>query len=107
MYRIRRVCQRQTRCLSRCDPPPYRETPLTTSHDSLTTGEGVPMRGTMMEFPLTLQLVFERGTSLFADREIVTGGLTGQHRYTYGDFGQRVHRLANALKHIGLKPGDR
>jgi fatty-acyl-CoA synthase len=60
-----------------------------------------------MDFPLTLQLVFDRGTRLFADRELVTGGLTGQHRYTYAEFGQRVHRLANALKDLGLQPGDR
>jgi fatty-acyl-CoA synthase len=61
----------------------------------------------MMDFPLTLQLVFERGTRLFPDREIVTGGITGQHRYTYREFGQRVNRLANALKSLGLNPGDR
>ncbi|HEY0583017.1 MAG TPA: long-chain fatty acid--CoA ligase, partial [Chloroflexota bacterium] len=65
------------------------------------------MRGTMMDYPLTLQMIFERGTRLFPEREIVTGGLTGQHRYTYREFGQRVHRLANALKDLGLKPGDR
>src|SRR5262245_47463258 len=64
------------------------------------------MRGTMMDFPLTLQHVFERGTRLFAEREIVTGGATGSHRYTYGDFRQRVHRLANALKDLGLNTGD-
>jgi len=65
------------------------------------------MRGTMMDYPLTLQLVFERGTRLFGDREIVTGGADGAHRYTYREFGQRVHRLANALKDLGLQPGDR
>src|SRR5207248_1675462 len=65
------------------------------------------MRGTMMDFPLTLQLVFERGTRLFPEREIVTGGLGGGHRYTYAEFGERVHRLANALKAMGIKPGDR
>jgi fatty-acyl-CoA synthase len=65
------------------------------------------MRGTMMDFPLTLQHVFERGTRLFPDREIVTGGITGAHRYTYRDFTQRVHRLANALKDLGLQPGER
>src|SRR5947209_15331575 len=69
-------------------------------------GEGI-MRGTMMDSPLTLQLIFERGTRLFPDREIVTGGVTGGHRYTYAEFGARVHRLANALKDMGLKPGDR
>src|SRR5437763_3222253 len=65
------------------------------------------MRGTMMDYPLTLQLIFERGTRLFPEREIVTGGVSGAHRYTYREFGQRVHRLANALKDMGLKPGDR
>jgi fatty-acyl-CoA synthase len=65
------------------------------------------MLGTMMDFPLTLQHVFDRGTRLFPDREIVTGGLGEQHRYTYRDLGQRVHRLASALKTLGLKPGER
>jgi fatty-acyl-CoA synthase len=65
------------------------------------------MRGTMMDFPLTLQHIFERGTRLFPDREIVTGGLGPQHRYTYGQFGQRVHRLASGLKRLGLQPGER
>jgi fatty-acyl-CoA synthase len=65
------------------------------------------MLGTMMDFPLTLQMVFERGTRLFADREIVTGGLGPQHRYTYREMGQRVHRLASAFQKLGLEPGDR
>jgi len=65
------------------------------------------MRGTMMDFPLTLQMVFERGTRLFPDREIVTGGSGGVHRYTYRDFSQRVHQVANGLKALGLQPGDR
>jgi fatty-acyl-CoA synthase len=65
------------------------------------------MRGTMMDFPLTLQHVFTRGTRLFPDREIVTGGTTGSHRYTYREFGDRVQRLANALKELELRPGDR
>jgi fatty-acyl-CoA synthase len=65
------------------------------------------MRGTMMDFPLTLQHVFERGTRLYPDREIVSGGTAGSHRYTYREFGERVHRLANALKDVGIQPGDR
>jgi fatty-acyl-CoA synthase len=65
------------------------------------------MRGTMMDFPLTLQHIFERGTRMFPEREIVTGGATGGHRYTYREFGKRVHRLASALQQMGLEPGDR
>ena len=65
------------------------------------------MLGTMMDFPLTLQLIFERGTRLFPNREIVTGGLGPKHRYTYREMGERVHRLASALQKLGLQPGDR
>jgi acyl-CoA synthetase (AMP-forming)/AMP-acid ligase II len=65
------------------------------------------MRGTMMDFPLTLQQVFERGTRLFPEREIVTGGSQGVHRYTYADFAERVQRLANALASLGLQQGER
>jgi len=61
----------------------------------------------MMDFPLTLQHVFERGTTLFGDREIVTGGLGPQHRYTYRQFRARVHRMASALGKLGLEPGER
>src|SRR5436190_13683560 len=65
------------------------------------------MLGTMMDFPLTLQMIFERGTRTFSRREIVTGGLGPRHRYTYDDFAQRVHRLASAFRRLGLGPGDR
>ena len=65
------------------------------------------MLGTMMDFPLTLQHIFERGTRLFPDREIVTGGLGERHRYSYREFGQRVHRLASGLRSFGLQPGER
>ena len=65
------------------------------------------MLGTMMDFPLTLQHIFERGTRLFPDREIVTGGLGERHRYSYRQFGQRVHRLASGLRSFGLQPGER
>src|SRR5688572_11201074 len=68
---------------------------------------GVPLRGTMMDFPLTLQHLFERGTRLFPDQEIVTGGANGSHRYSYAEFGRRVRRLASALQALGIQPGDR
>src|SRR6267142_573647 len=31
----------------------------------------------------------------------------GEKRFTYGEFNQRVHRLASALSRIGIEPGDR
>src|SRR5919199_1974025 len=66
------------------------------------------MRGTMMDFPLTMHHVFERGTRLFPEHEIVTGGGSGvAHRYTYRDMDQRVRRLASGLLDLGLRPGER
>jgi acyl-CoA synthetase (AMP-forming)/AMP-acid ligase II len=37
------------------------------------------------------------------DQEIV---YRDKMRYTYADFGKRIHRLANALKDLGVDPGD-
>jgi fatty-acyl-CoA synthase len=66
------------------------------------------MRGTMMDFPLTLHHVFERATRLFPEHEIVTGGGSGvAHRYTYRDMDERVRRLASGLLDLGLRPGER
>lgn len=66
------------------------------------------MRGSMMNFPLTVNHVFERAGRLFADREISSRrpDRTVQ-RYTYGDFCRRARRLASALQRIGLRDGDR
>src|SRR5919201_2496987 len=101
----RRACRLPMRCWMPCAPaPPYRDTVWSLNSE---TGGSPSMRGTMMDFPLTLQHILERGTRLFPDREIVTGGLGPQHRYTYGQFGQRVHRLASGLKRLGLQPGER
>jgi len=66
------------------------------------------MRGTMMDFPLTLTAILERAGKLFhrveiasrrPDRSIV--------RSTYGDFYRRARRLADAMTKLGMQPGDR
>src|SRR5262245_8112740 len=64
------------------------------------------MRGTMMGFPLTLRMIFERGARLYPGEEIVTGSAAGSHRYRYADMAARVHRLASALQAEGIRPGD-
>ncbi len=61
----------------------------------------------MMDYPLTLQHFLERAHRLFPKKEIATKTATGMHRYTYGDFYARVHRLANALADLGVRKGDR
>ena len=66
------------------------------------------MRGTMMEFPLTLPVLLERAGKLFPrveilwrrpDRTVV--------RSNYGEFYGRARRMAAALRKLGLRPGDR
>ncbi|AKQ63617.1 3-methylmercaptopropionyl-CoA ligase (DmdB) [Myxococcus hansupus] len=64
--------------------------------------------GRMMDFPLTLSHLLERGRTFFPHSEIVSRNPDKSlHRYTYADFYERTCRLANALTRLGVKPGDR
>src|SRR5882762_1940112 len=66
------------------------------------------MRGTMMDFPLTLPTLLERADKLFSRVEIVSRRPDQSiQRTCYGDFYRRARRLAWALTKLGLKPGDR
>ena len=66
------------------------------------------MKGSMMDYPLTLQAILERIPKTYPSVEIISrlpdGGL---HRYTYLDFYRRTKALAEALHQAGLQPGDR
>ena len=66
------------------------------------------MDGLMMDFPLTLAHLFERVGTYFPKTELVTRRPDKSiHRTTYGEWHQRVQKLANALVRLGVKPGDR
>ena len=66
------------------------------------------MRGTMMDFALTLPAILERSNQLFHRVEIVSRRPDRSVvRTTYGDFYRRARRLADALTKLGLRPGDR
>ena len=66
------------------------------------------MDGLMMDFPLTLVHLFERVGAYFGSTELVTRRPDRSlHRTTYGEWHERVQRLANALGRLGVKPGDR
>jgi fatty-acyl-CoA synthase len=68
----------------------------------------VRMRGTMMDFPLTLPTLLERSGKLFARVEIISRRPDRSIvRTCYGDFYRRARRLASALTKLGLQPGDR
>ena len=62
------------------------------------------MQGLTMDFPLSLTHALERARKLFPGKEIITKTDSGTHRYTYAEFYERVCRLANALKDMGVKP---
>ena len=65
------------------------------------------MNGLMMDYPLTLQHFLERAGRLFPNKEIVTRTAHGTHLYRFGDYYRRTHRLAHALKQMGIGAGDR
>lgn len=65
------------------------------------------MRGLMMDYPLTITHLVERAERLFPRKEIVTRTNEGLHRYTYADLAGRTRRLGNALRRLGVQPGDR
>ena len=66
------------------------------------------MRGTMMDFPLTLPTLLERADKLFSRVEIVSRRPDRSiARTCYGDFYHRARRLASALTKLGLRSGDR
>lgn len=66
------------------------------------------MPGLMMDTPLTLTHLMERGNQYFASREVKSRLSDGSiHGYSYGDFHARTAQLAHALEELGVRPGDR
>ena len=65
------------------------------------------MRGSMMDYPLTVTHLLERAARLFPQKEVITRTADGEHRYTYAELRRRAARLANALHTLGVKPGER
>lgn len=66
------------------------------------------MNGLIMDYPLNLHGILRRAERVFPQREVATRQADGSlHRYTYGDFFQRVLKLATLLETLGVQPGDR
>lgn len=55
----------------------------------------------------TLRPFFWRATKLFPEKAVVTRTEAGSQRYTYGEFGERVSALANALSELDVDKGTR
>ena len=66
------------------------------------------MNGLMMNYPLTIDRILVRAKQNFPEQEIVSRLADGSlHRYTYGEFYTRTLKLMQALRKLGVKPGDR
>ena len=66
------------------------------------------MQSTMMNVPLSLNLLLERAGQLFAGNEIVSRRPDKSLvRHRYGNFYRRTRALASALQGLGLRKGDR
>jgi len=61
----------------------------------------------MMDYPLLIKTILNRSADLFPDKEIFSRCLDHDFRYTYREFYERVCRLANLLKQMGVGKGDR
>ncbi len=69
---------------------------------------GAPICSTMMNFPLTLSHIRERAQRLFPDIEIVAlDPGRGLLRSNYGELCRNALRLAQGLRHVGLRRGER
>ncbi len=66
------------------------------------------MQGLMQEWPLTVDRFLDHAAEWHGGREIVTRSVEGPIvRTTYADVRDRAKRLSNALKDLGIVPGDR
>ncbi|MFC0389046.1 long-chain fatty acid--CoA ligase [Muricoccus vinaceus] len=66
------------------------------------------MRAMMMDVPLLTTSILRHAAAYHAETEIVSRLPDGAlHRTTYAEAWARCGRLANALRLLGLKPGDR
>src|SRR4051812_11112352 len=66
------------------------------------------MNGLMMDFPLTLAHIFDRAARYFPAVELVSRRPDKSiHRTNYGEFHRRASKLANALRKLGLRDGER
>ncbi|MDR3481244.1 MAG: 3-(methylthio)propionyl-CoA ligase [Burkholderiaceae bacterium] len=67
-----------------------------------------PLMGQMMHQPLLISSIIEHADRQFGKNEIVSRRVEGDiHRYTYRDCHRRARQMANALRALGVKMGER
>ncbi len=66
------------------------------------------MLGRMQDWPLTVDRILDHAKAWHGDREIVSRSVEGPVvRTTYAEVHARAKRCSNALKALGIQPGDR
>jgi acyl-CoA synthetase (AMP-forming)/AMP-acid ligase II len=71
----------------------------------MATTPAVP--GTMMDFPLTLHMVFRHGRRVHGAAEVITWMGTQARRATFTAVAERIERLGAVLRRLGIGEGDR
>ena len=67
-----------------------------------------PLLGTMMDRPLLVSSLIEHAAAHHGSTEVVSRTVEGGiHRCGYADVDRRARRLAQALRRLGVGPGDR
>ena len=65
------------------------------------------MLSTMQDVPLQVRRLFEHGTSVHGNAQLATAVPGGYRHGTYAQVGRNAARLAQALRALGIGPGDR
>jgi len=71
------------------------------------TEVGGTLPSTMSDLPLGIHAIFEHAMKSHRRKQIVSRDGAQIMRFTYAEFGKRVAKLANVLRRLGVKPGDR
>lgn len=62
---------------------------------------------TMMDRPLLISDLFEHGRRLYQDSRVITVGESADRISTYAEVGDRIEKLAKALRRLGVQQEDR
>src|ERR1041385_3631717 len=65
------------------------------------------MKSTMQERQLLVSSIFEHGARVYSASVAISMTSDGRRETKYGEIASRVRRLANGLKRLGVRDGDR
>ncbi|HEX2370231.1 MAG TPA: AMP-binding protein, partial [Acidimicrobiia bacterium] len=66
-----------------------------------------PLQGLMQRHPLDVGMVLRRAATVHGQKQVISVEPGGAHHQTWADTADRVGRLGNALRSLGVNPGDR